>query len=490
MIVLLCMRFQLWRSSIAGLFLVYIALVVWNPYMIYQIGFQLSFLVTFGLILTYQPVSKLFSSFPEKFRVLFSVSLIAQLFSLPVILYHFYQFSPFSLFLNILFVPVYSILFIPGAFFLTFLSFFSTHLVQLAVRLYEVLLSWTHILLEQILSLPIATLNVGKPDVWWLFLYFSIVIGFLFLLEEERMRKAWLALGLLLFLLAGQWLHPYFKSEAIITVLDVGQGDAIVLELPYRREVVVIDLGGQVTPPQEEWQKRKREFEVGRDIVLPYLRYRGINQIDKLVVTHGHYDHLGGIQGILGEIPITMLLRSPIPPQTDFEQEWIAKALETGIEVRELTRGDEWSSKEAVFHVLYPEKPRDSLTAVENLHDYNLVLFNQIYSTSFLWTGDVEENGEKAMLDNYPALKTDLLKIAHHGSQTSTSAEWIQQVDPQVAIISVGRKNRFGHPHADVVARMERSRADLYRTDQQGGIVIRVHAEGFNIIPSLQALEE
>lgn len=488
MIVLLCLRFHLWKYSLLGLYAVYVITLIVQPYSIFNIGFQLSFLVTFVLMSGYPFVERLMDpwKWPERLKQVTAISLLAQLASIPIILYHFYQLFPFSLIINIILVPIYSILFIPGAFVLTIISFIHVELVQAGVYLYENSLQFLHKLLNWINSLSYSTLHLGRPQTWWYGIYVGLLLAWLIQLERRKWGFSWMILSIFPLLIIVQLLLPYMDREAKIMMLDIGQGDAIVVELPYRKEVLLIDLGGQFHFPQEEWMARKNEFEVGRDIVLPYLKYRGINKVNKIIVSHGHYDHFGGIQGLLGQVKIDLVLRSPVITHSEFEKEGLDKLNEHGIPIAVLGRGDEWKTKQAVFHVLFPEKKEDLAENDVNIHDYNVVMWNKIYQTSFLWTGDVEEVGEREILHHYPQLNADILKVAHHGSNTSTTEEWLNQVQPKVSLISVGKNNRYGHPHPVVSERIEEYQSKLYRTDVHGGIMIQVSPTSVHIIPTLQ----
>jgi competence protein ComEC len=488
MIVIVCLRYNLWKHSLLGLYAVYVATLFFNPYFLYNVGYQLSFLVTYVLMVAYPAVRPLLHQWrlPEWFKTIVGISLLAQLASLPILLFYFYQFSPLSLVINIIIVPIYSIIFIPVSFMITIISFLNVDVLQLAIFLYEYGLHLLHKALHWVYSYSFSTIHMGKPQGWWFFLYFSLFITWLIQLELKKWKASWVVMFLLVFLIPLQLLLPYLDNEAKIMVLDVGQGEAIVVELPYRAEVLIIDLGGQISFQQEEWRKRSKEFEVGRDIILPYLRYRGINKVDKIIVTHGHFDHFSGIQGILGQVKIGQFLRSPITAQSDFERTWLHQLNQYGVPLYSLGRGDKWGDEHAYFHVLFPKKDDDRIESVRNLHDYNVVLWNKIYQTTFLWTGDIEDTGEKEILVHYPQLKADFLKIAHHGSSTSTSEEWLEKTEPKVALISVGSKNRYGHPDEDVIQRLKEDQIKIYRTDVHGGIMIKVSPDKVLIVPTLQ----
>ncbi|MDQ0339599.1 competence protein ComEC [Caldalkalibacillus uzonensis] len=490
LVVLLCLRFRLWHHSLVGLYVVYLLVLMVNPYYLYHVGFQLSFAITFALLTVVPKLYPLLPGKGERLRQGMAVAIVAQAVSLPIIMYHFYSFSPLSPVLNLILVPLYSAIYIPAAFGLTLVSFLSLDLVRLPALLYVHSLDMLHRGLEWLYGLPWAAVHTGQPAWWWLLLTALLTVFVAFSAEQRQKYMVGLFLVMYPIFIAFQIMLPYLDRQGYVTVLDVGQGDAIVIEAPYRRQVVVVDLGGQLTFYQEEWQQPARPFEVGRDIILPYLRYRGINKVDKVVISHGHYDHFGGIQGLLGQMKIGMVLYPPVAPQSDFEQHWLRRIREEGIPVYFVSEGDSWRNSEIHFKVIFPPSPERLVEHVNNLHDYNVVLWNKIYETTFLWTGDVEEAGEHAIVDTYPAVKADVLKVAHHGSRTSTSHRWLEQVKPRVSVISVGTNNRYGHPDAEVVQRLQESGTHLFQTDQHGGILIVIGPGQYTVRPTLQAETE
>ncbi|EGL82298.1 DNA internalization-related competence protein ComEC/Rec2 [Caldalkalibacillus thermarum TA2.A1] len=491
MAVLICFFFRLRHHSLVGLYVVYILILMVNPYYLYHAGFQLSFATTFALITVVPKLYPLLPGKSERLQQAVAVAVVAQAVSLPVVMYHFYSFSPLALLINLILVPLYSVVYIPGAFGLTLVSFFSLDLIRLPAWAYEESLNLLHRGLEWLYRLPWATVNTGQPGWWWLILAFVLLVILGRCAELRQKGAVGLVLACFSCLLVLQPLLPYLDRQGYVMVLDVGQGDAIVIEAPYRREVVLIDLGGQLAFYQEEWQRPSRTFETGRDVILPYLRYRGINQVDKVIVSHGHYDHFGGIQGLLGHISIGMVLYPPVMPQSDFERLWLTRIQEKGIPLYHVSKQDHWGNNEIQFLVLHPPLPQGGLAKqTHNLHDYNLVLWNKIYDTTFIWTGDVEEPGEYQMLDAFPWLQADVLKVAHHGSHTSTSEPWLAQIKPQVSVVSVGGNNRYGHPDREVIRRLAESGAPLFRTDHHGGILIVIRPGQYSVVPTLQADRE
>lgn len=489
MIGLFLQRYQLWKHSLLILYAVFVINVLIDPFLIYQIGFQLSYFVTFMLIASFPYVSKWLGFFirSKKINHALTIALTAELASLPFLLYHFHIFSPISIIVNFLVIPIYSVFFIPASFILTLASYVHPALSQFGVTLYEYVIQQLHIVLESVKGWTFSVLYFGRPKAWWLIGYSCILLMWFIYIELNRR-----VLSYLMFACIGVWclLHlslPYMDQRAHIMLLDVGQGEAIVIESPYRQQVVMIDLGGQVQFGQEEeWAKRQSAFEVGKDIVLPYLRYRGINRIDRVIFTHGHYDHIAGIQGLLGKIKVDAVYKSPIQPISDFERELLLQIQEAGIPILPLMQGDSWQSRHASFHVVYPTIDQVWIEWLDNPHDYNLVVFNQFYQYRFLWTGDVTIEGEQKIMEQYPKLKVDVLNLGHHGSNTSTAGEFLQQLEPKIGLISVGRNNIYRHPHTDVLQRMEEyAEMDVYRTDQHGGIYIQVGRNGLRLFTTI-----
>jgi competence protein ComEC len=262
--------------------------------------------------------------------------------------------------------------------------------------------------------------------------------------------------------LAGAWvgLSGNRDPEALrITILDVGQGDSAVIESP-RGLNVVIDAG--------------RSFEdgdSGRQIVLPFLRSRGINRLDALLLTHADDDHIGGARTLLERIRVQRLLipvgessRAGFGPLRDTASRKKIPILELGAG-HVLDFGDGASAE-----VLNPLTPL--AVPGEKDNDRSLVLRLRHGRNSILFAGDAEEAAESAMCRRIADLSADILKAGHHGSRTSTSDRFLTRVNPQVAIISAGRRNSFGHPHQTVLSRLARRGIRAFRTDRHGAISI------------------
>ncbi len=251
--------------------------------------------------------------------------------------------------------------------------------------------------------------------------------------------------------------------------LDVGQGDACVLQLPSGK-VCVIDTGGKLTTQNDD---------MGRRVLLPYLRSQGIQQIDILLLTHPDEDHTGGAETLLKQFPIHTLILNTAEP-SPILQTLHTIANERKVSVRYAHAGEWIDFQDGVeMHILAPSPTL--FTAKDN--NKSLVLQVKYRKTSLLLTGDAEREEEEDLIARKVPLGANLLKVGHHGSHTSTSAEFLTAVHPQIAILSAGKNNRFGHPHPEVVERLSKAHVQTYRTDQHGAITCDSDGESLTCTP-------
>lgn len=246
----------------------------------------------------------------------------------------------------------------------------------------------------------------------------------------------------------------------VVTFLDVGQGDCAVIQTPGGH-VVVVDTGGW-TP----------EDDHGRRTLVPFLRAQGIHCVDALVLTHPDDDHIGGATTLMERIPVRWLLVSGLPSDSATYGEVLATARRRGVRLATLRRGQFLQFSDGVLaEVLHP--PAGGLPLLEHAdNNGSIVLRIRWENTSFLLPGDAEAEAEAAMLVSGLDLRADVLKLGHHGSATSSTEAFLHAVQPQVAIVSAGRRNPFGHPHPDVLARLEARKIRIFRTDRDGGITM------------------
>ncbi len=449
-------------SSLDALSITAICMLIFDPYLVFNIGFQFSFVGSFALLLS---APLLLESGNGVIRNSIYISLISQLVSTPILLYHFGYYSPYSIFLNILYVPFLSLIVLPCSIIILICLPIIPFLAKSFANVLSIGLNLSNDFLSYCESLPFTRLNFGQTPILLVALYCVSIISVL-MVWERRISKGMMFIfaGIFLFISTGHYVYPYFRESGSVTFLDVGQGDAILIRLPYDQEIYLIDTGGTIRLNKEEWQRKKHEFSVGNDILIPYLQKEGIKKIDKLIVTHGDADHIGAAQELLSNITVKEVVFGRKEQEAILEKAVKKQALEKEVKISEVEEGESWRVNEAEFFVLAPTGKERS----EN--NASIVLWAKLGGITWLFTGDLEEEGEKGLVATYPDLRADVLKVAHHGSNTSSITPFLSAVQPNIAIISVGERNRYGHPHKEVIERFEKMGIEIWRTDKQGAI--------------------
>ncbi|MCA1031821.1 DNA internalization-related competence protein ComEC/Rec2 [Bacillus timonensis] len=461
MIFIILQKSKLSLPPIDILSIVCLFLLVVNPSYIFSIGFQLSFTVAASLLLS----TSIFKSKTNMWKEILKVSFTAQISSLPIILFYFYEFNVLSVLLNMIYVPIYSIVILPYcivSFFVLLLfpslSIILTFPLQKVITLLDTLALWVS-------KLQLFQVTLGKPSVLMLVLYVSSIL-FVLVSWEKKSEKKRLHLALCLFICVFivHYFSPYVQRQGYVTFLDVGQGDSIVIELPKRRGVYIIDTGGSVVFQKEMWKQRQNFYEVGERVITPYLKSKGIKKINKLILTHGDVDHIGGAKYIIESLNVEEVI-IPKVPVDQFSIELQNFILEKGISLKKGLAGMKWGNKDEFFEVISPTN-----TMFGSKNNRSIVIQAELGRLRWLFTGDLEEEGERFLLINKKLQLIDVLKVGHHGSKTSTSISFLNALNPKVAIISTGLNNRFGHPHNEVINRLQVNEIHVLRTDQLGAV--------------------
>ena len=401
-----------------------------NPYYIYDVGFQYSYLISLSLIC----LSKNIQS-NNYFISLLKVSLVSFIVSIPITLYNFYQLNIMSIFYNLIFVPLISIIIFPFS------------LVVIFIKPLEPIYNLLILVLEN-LSLFLSKISLGKLVFYRLpliiyFVYFFIIILYIF-----RNKKEYIFL-LLIFLFI-HYLYPFINNEDYINFIDVGQGDSILIH--YKHKNIMIDTGGSLT----------NQGNLSNNTTIPLLKSYGINKIHYLILTHGDADHMGEASNIVNNLKVETVIFN-CGNKNNMEKELIERLNKKNIEY--YTCINKLNIKDIKLYFLNQKD-------YKNENDNSNVIYTKIYNKSFLFMGDAGVEVENDIIDNYELDNIDYLKIGHHGSITSSSKNFIKTINPKYSIISVGKNNKYGHPNKEVLKTLSNSK--IYRTDQFGSIMFKL----------------
>jgi len=450
-------------ASFAGLVMLF-----YEPRWLFDIGFQYSFAAVLGLGFFARPTMDYLSEITGrqkglKLRILqgFTSSLIVFVVTMPIQIYHFNQVVTYSVFANLLVVPLLSLILIPG-FIMGIVGLFSVELAMVFSGVIYFLLAFYEQLGLFISGLPHAQILVATPHYLWTFAFVGLLAGgwYLFASEASRELKLRLMGATLGVYLISFGIYSALPNAPIMIKLDVGQGDAVVIE--RYGEVFVIDAGG--------WSFREVGQSTGARIVAPYLEHRGISHIDAIFVSHLHRDHAFGVIELMEIVNVDRIYFSTridkgYPIWTLLEE----AAAYNDVEIRFLQAGDYFRSSGGIsFLVLSPSDDH----RYPNTNEASKVMYLDIDGLRVMFTGDIGTDTERLIAQRFSHLRTDILKVAHHGSRFSTGDLFLDAANPSAAIAGVGVHNPFNHPHPTVVDRFLERGIDFYSTHTHGAITI------------------
>lgn len=432
-------------------------LLLFNPFSLFNVGFQLTFAATFSIILFFPRIIKYFPRLPLRISEILVLSLTAQLGVFPFIASSFNRVTFSSLILNYAALPLVGLIMAGGYIFLP-LSFVSSFLAQLLAKgiefLINLLISCSH-LFDKV---SFISYRIPTPHLLTMIGYF---LFFLLLLLPSKIRKQKLAfsvLFLVFFTVLISYPFPSVSKNLKLTFIDVGQGESILVEFPGRKKML-IDGGGHPSGT----------FDIGEQVVSPFLWKKGIKKIDYLVLTHAHPDHLNGLKAVARNFRIGEYWETFSPLENDPYTEF-KRLLSSSVSRKRLFRGHSHQEKTVRIEVLHPETGEPYVYNISNDHSLVLKLsYNQI---SFLLPGDIEIDAEEKILESSAQIKSQVLKSPHHGSDSSSSEAFLDRVSPEIVVISVGKNNRYGFPNHEILERYKKIGAKVYRTDVHGAVEV------------------
>ena len=400
-------------------------IMIYNPVIVFDIGFQYSGLVTFGLIVSTKYYKK------NYFYNLFITSFIALLFSVPITLYNNYELNLLSILNNLINVPLITFVIYPLSL-LTFLLKFLEPIYNLTINLLEFINNISNIF----------SLNIIIPKVHIIFYLIYYLLIYLYIESNNKKYILIASLYLLSFKL-----KPFIDLNNYVYYLDVGQGDSSLII--YNDIVVMNDTGGT------------SNYNVSSGCIK-LLKSLGYSHIDYLILTHGDFDHMGDSIYLINNYKV----KNVVLNNDSFNE------LETNL-IKEL------KNKKIKYYQNVEKIPiSNNIITILNTEEYDNendnsnVIYIELNNYKFMFMGDAGVDKEKDILERHNISNIDVLKVGHHGSKTSSSKSFINKINPKYSIISVGKNNRYGHPNKEVLNNLDHSK--IYRTDEDGSIMFKI----------------
>ena len=376
-------------------------------------------------------------------------SLVISLGILPILSFYFAEFQPWSILLTFVFSFLFDLVFLPLLSILFALSFLYP-VIQL-----NFIFEWLEGMIRLVSQVASRPLVFGQPNAWLLIL---LLISLALVYDLRKNIKKLTVLSLLI---TGLFFLTKYPLENEITMLDVGQGESIFLR-DVTGKTILIDVGGKAESDKkiEKWQEKTTTSNAQRSLI-PYLKSRGVAKIDQLILTNTDKEHVGDLLEVTKAFHVGEILVSKGSLK---QKEFVAELEATKTKVRSVTTGENLPIFGSQLELLSPRKIGDGG------YDDSLVLYGKLLDKNFLFTGNLEEKGEKDVLKHYPDLEVDVLKTGQHGNKKSSSSAFLEQLKPEMTLISVGKNNRTKLPHQETLTRLEGINSKVYRTDQHGAI--------------------
>ena len=436
--------------------------LIFNPYNLLDMGFQLSYGGTIGIIIFIKRIQekKSNSKVINYIKQMALVSIYANIIIIPFMMYHFNTVSFTFIISNIMASPILGIIVITGFLFII-TSITVKPLTSLIAIFIKPILSIL-IKISQICSkLPFSNILVVTPYMFNVISYYAII---LYCIKSKKNNKCKIIICLLIVLILINFIIYIFPQKLRIFFIDVGQGDSTLIITPDKK-TVLIDGGGSDS------------FDVGEKVLLPYLLDRRILKVDYVLISHFDTDHCGGILTIMEKVKVKNIIISEQAEHSENYERFKKLMIHKKIRLIEVKKGDKIKiGRYSEFKILFPTS---RLLSENPLNNNSIVAQFNYNNFKMLFTGDIEKLAEQQILKAEKAeIRADILKVAHHGSKTSSIPEFIKAVKPKIALIGVGKNITFGHPNQQTIKNLENIKCRIYRTDLQGEIIIKIDQKG------------
>ena len=495
---------DIWTSISFSLLII----LIYNPFLILNIGLKLSYIGTISIILFNKNTASLLD---EKLKIknskiknILSVIFSVQIGILPIVLYEFNYIGIYFIITNLIVSVIIGPIVCLGLLF-SIISFFNIFICQKISFVLEIPIKLL-IQISNFSKLPFSKIYIPTPKLWKIIMYYIVVLVIKFFYKvyskeqisntehriknlvalvkyrfnslkrriytkrkKEKISIYKLFIIIIIFVLVLFFLINLIPKNLKIYFVDVNQGDCTFIITP-KNKTILIDGGGS----------ESTNFDIGKRTLIPFVLDKGYNKIDYIIISHFDQDHVGGLLTVMEELKVGQVIISKQEEDSENYQKFKEIVNEKKIKVRVVNKGDRVSiEKNLYFDIFWPNSEK---MISDNILNNNSIVCKLNYKDfSMLFTGDIEEIAEKEILQEYKnnlqVLNSTVLKVGHHGSKTSSTQEFIEIVKPKIALIGVGENNKFGHPNEEVIERLDKLRAKIYRTDQMGEISIIVNGK-------------
>ena len=447
------------------------AVLLWRPLSLYDGGFWLSFAAVFAVIV----ILPVFTGLPVQG---FWASVSINLAILPVLLFYFFEFPPYSLLLNLFVIPLMSVLLLLGM--LGSAAYAAgIPIAAFGLKICKAILWLYEKCCDIAMGIPGARVIAGRPRLWQIAVYYILLAAVLAYLwkrsrKEKEMNKRRVIIPIFV-LMTGIFLLAFRFGEAgrlSVTILDVGQGDGIFIQGP-EGGTYLIDGGSSDIK------------KVGQYRIEPFLKSRGVGRVDYVLISHGDSDHMNGVAELIERRRIGIEIGTLVLPVQEEWDETLSSladmARRAGIQVAVIGPGQGIREKDMSLACIQPAKGDD----IPPGNAASMVLSLASGEFDMLLTGDVEGEGEELLTERLTKKEKDrtweVLKVAHHGSKNSTKETFLDSTLPAFAIISAGVQNRYGHPHQETLDRLKEKGTSVYSTQDKGAVMIEVRGGEMSI---------
>lgn len=429
--------------------------LTYNPFSIQDIGFELSYLGTLGIITLNKPITQyLIEKIPisQKIIEMISVTISGQILIIPIMLLRLNSISLTFLLSNVIAVPLAGVIILYG-YINIFMGIFSIKFARVFAVILNILLKILIMISKVVAKIPFSKILIPTPSIIHIILYYLIILNY----SRKKYRNLFIVLLIISILFS--LIYNLLPKKLEIHVIDVGQGDSELIITPKRKKILID--GGEK-----------------ENVLLEYLLDRQIMKLEYVLISHFDSDHCYNLVEVLENLQVDNLIISKQIQKTELFEKIIKICEEKNVNIIVVEAGDEIEvEKELKIKILWPIKNIDENSS---MNDNSIVAKLEYNNFSMLFTGDIEEKVENKLIEMYSEnmLESTALKVAHHGSVSSSSQLIINKIMPEISVIGVGSGNKFGHPNVEVIKRLEECKSKIFRTDLNGEITIKVDKKG------------